>query len=203
MKTLVVMLKEPQAGRVKTRLGRDIGAIAAAWWYRHQTRALLRRLADPRWRIVLAVTPDRAGLCSRVWPAHLPRIGQGRGDLGRRMAHAIGAAAPRGDVLLIGSDIPGIRSAHIAQGFAILARNDAVFGPAEDGGFWMVGARHGGRTLPAGAFKGARWSTCYALRDTLDSFGGLRIGLAATLRDVDTIDDLPMTRRAVRDTQIS
>ena len=74
------MLKEPRPGRVKTRLGRDIGMIGAAWWFRHQVAGLLRRLDDPRWHLVLAVAPDHAGLTSRVWPAHLPRIPQGPGD---------------------------------------------------------------------------------------------------------------------------
>ena len=60
------MVKEPRPGRVKTRLGRNIGMTAAAWWFRHQTARLLRRLRDPRWQIVLAVAPDRAGLADAV-----------------------------------------------------------------------------------------------------------------------------------------
>ena len=68
------MVKEPRPGRVKTRLGREIGHIEAAWWFRRQTGNLLRRITDPRWETVLAVTPDRAGMTSRIWPRHLPRI---------------------------------------------------------------------------------------------------------------------------------
>ena len=92
------MLKEPRPGRVKTRLGRDIGMGAAAWWFRHQTGRLLRRLEDPRWQLILAVAPDRDGLQSRVWPAHLPRLPQGGGDLfnGRNRFHHH-AARPRMD----------------------------------------------------------------------------------------------------------
>ncbi len=55
---LVVMVKAPRPGRVKTRLGRQIGMVPAAWWMRHQTTRLLRRLRDPRWDIWLAVAPD-------------------------------------------------------------------------------------------------------------------------------------------------
>ncbi len=63
------MLKEPRPGRVKTGLGRDIGMTAAAWWFRHQCRRLLRELDDPRWRLVIAVSPDAEGRASRIWPA--------------------------------------------------------------------------------------------------------------------------------------
>ena len=61
------MVKEPHPGRVKTRLGRDLGLTRAAWWFRHQTRRLIRKLAqDQRWDTVLAVSPDVEGLESRV-----------------------------------------------------------------------------------------------------------------------------------------
>ena len=55
MRTLIVMVKEPRAGRVKTRLGRDIGMVPAAWWFRHQSIRTLRRLVDLRWRTVLGL----------------------------------------------------------------------------------------------------------------------------------------------------
>ena len=55
---LYIMLKEPRVGRVKTRLGRDIGAVAATWWFRHQVQRVLRELEDPRWDLTLAVAPD-------------------------------------------------------------------------------------------------------------------------------------------------
>ena len=100
------MVKEPVAGRVKTRLGQDIGMTAAAWWFRHQTGALIRRVQSPRWETWLAVAPDTA-LHSRFWPAHLPRVAQGRGDLGARMARVLRGAS--GPVVLIGGDIPGVR----------------------------------------------------------------------------------------------
>ncbi|MEO0829992.1 MAG: DUF2064 domain-containing protein, partial [Pseudomonadota bacterium] len=118
------MVKEPRPGRVKTRLGRSIGMTDAAWWYRHQTARLLRRLHDPRWDIVLAVAPDREGMASRIWPPHLARWPQGRGDLGRRMARAL--AATRGPSVLIGSDIPGITRHHIACAFHALGKAPSV-----------------------------------------------------------------------------
>ncbi len=187
--TLVVMVKEPRAGRVKTRLGRDIGMTAAAWWFRHQVRRLLRQIHDPRWVTVLAVAPDRAGMASRVWPAHLPRWPQGRGDLGDRMARTMSRAG--GPVCVIGADVPGITRAHIAHAFAALGDHDAVFGPAEDGGYWLIGLRRA-RPSPRGLFHGVRWSSEHALADTFASLGGLRIAQIETLRDVDTAADLDM-----------
>ncbi len=189
-RTLVIFLKEPRPGRVKTRLGREIGMIGAAWWFRHQAARLIRRLRrDRRWRTVLAVSPDREGLASRVWPAHLPRWPQGPGDLGDRMGRAL-RAMPPGPVIIIGADIPGLRPAHVAEGFRLLGRHDAVLGPAPDGGYWMIGLKRGGRAVPEGLFRGVRWSSPHALADTVVSLAPLDVGFGATLRDVDEAADL-------------
>lgn len=187
-RTLVIMVKEPRPGRVKTRLGRDIGMVGAAWWFRHQTRALIRKLRDPRWQIVLAVSPDAEGLASRIWPVDLPRAPQGSGDLGDRMRRML-RGMPKGPVCLIGADIPGISRAHIARAFGALRRTQMVFGPAPDGGYWLVGAQRYG-ALPAGLFHDVRWSTEHALADTLASIPNCRVTLLDQLRDVDTVADL-------------
>jgi len=191
--TLIIMVKEPRPGRVKTRLGRDIGMVGAAWWFRHQSAALIRRLRDPRWQIVLSVAPDREGMESRCWPADLARIPQGRGDLGQRMARAMGCI-PLGRVCLVGADIPGLSRWHIARAFAALGSDDVVFGPAEDGGFWLVGVRHGG-AVPSGLFKDVRWSGEHTLSDAVAANGGQRVALVDRLRDVDVAEDLPAALR--------
>lgn len=185
---LVVMVKEPHPGRVKTRLGRDIGMTTAAFWFRHQALGLLRRIADPRWSITLAVSPDVEGLASRIWPAHLPRVPQGRGDLGARMKRQL----TKSDLptLIIGADIPGITRHEIARCFKRLAAHDFVFGPAPDGGYWAIGAHRLGRPLPQRLFDNVRWSTEFALSDTLASLGGASFALADVLDDVDTLQDL-------------
>ena len=182
------MLKDPRPGRVKTRLARDIGPIAATWWVRHQTDRLLRRLRDPRWDLVLAVAPDVAGLTSRAWPADLERIPQGPGDLGARMARVM-RSRPPGPVCIVGGDIPGITRAHLASAFASLGRHDAVFGPAPDGGYWLIGLKRT-RAIPATFLQDVRWSTKHALADSRATLPVSRIGLVDTLRDVDTADDL-------------
>jgi glycosyltransferase A (GT-A) superfamily protein (DUF2064 family) len=190
---LVVMVKEPHPGRVKTRLGRDIGMTTAAFWFRHQALGLLRRISDPRWSISLAVSPDFEGLASRIWPAHLPRIPQGRGNLGARMKRQlVNSDVP---TLIIGADIPGIRRQDIAHCFHLLAAKDFVFGPAPDGGYWAVGAHRLGRPLPIRLFDHVRWSTEFALSDSLASLGGASYALADMLDDVDTLHDLQRVTR--------
>jgi len=183
--TLVIMVKEPRAGRVKTRLGRDIGMTQAAWWYRHQVVRTLRTLRDPRWALTLAITPDRS-LPSRTWPADLPRMSQGKGDLGRRMTRCL--MATQGPTILIGSDIPGVKPRHIADAFQLLGRNESVVGPATDGGFWLIGLRHPARA-PRTLFENVIWSDPKTLEQTLTTLPGA-YGVAPTLCDVDTLADL-------------
>ncbi len=181
---LVIMLKAPVAGRVKTRLGQDIGMTASAWWFRHQSAALIRRLQSPRWETWLAVAPDTA-LNSRFWPAHLPRMAQGRGDLGARMARILRSA--KGPVVLIGADIPAVQQRHIAAAFQQLGRRELVFGPATDGGFWLVGKRG---HVPQRLFQNVRWSCPTTLSEAQASAGAARVGYVETLSDVDTGKDL-------------
>ena len=187
---LVIFVKEPVPGRVKTRLGRDLGMVASARWFRHQSARLVTAMArDARWRTVLAVSPDRAGLESRVWPAHLPRWPQGPGDLGDRMGRAF-RSLPPGPVVIVGADIPGIAPALVARAFRALGDHDAVFGPAEDGGYWLVGLRRT-RAVPPGFMREVRWSSAHALDDTVATLpGGWRVATIDTLPDIDTLDDL-------------
>ena len=179
------MVKEPRAGRVKTRLGREIGMVTAARWYRQQVTGLLRRLRDPRWQLVLSVAPD-AACQSRVWPDDLLRMPQGRGDLGHRMRHALSGFT--GPVVLIGSDIPGVTRSHVADAFAELRAAKSVIGPARDGGFWLIGLANGAAATRS-MFKGARWSHPETLEDVLPTLPK-PVGKAATMRDVDTASDL-------------
>ncbi len=180
-------MKEPRPGWVKTRLARDIGPIAATWWYRHQLSRLVRRLTDPRWVIHLCVSPDTA-LTSRVLPAGQHHA-QGDGTLGARMARAF-ATIPSGPMVLIGSDVPGITPALVADAFRVLGHKDCVFGPAPDGGYWLVGHRRQSHPLPLQLFENVRWSTEHALADTIASVYPATIGYVAELQDVDTLADL-------------
>jgi rSAM/selenodomain-associated transferase 1 len=187
-KHLVIMAKSPVMGRVKRRLGREIGDVAAIRFYRHcLSHAVLRLARDPRWRTVLAVDPDREAAES-FWP---PRKSvtlqpQGRGDLGRRMQRLF-ATLPPGPVIIVGSDIPAIRAEHIAAAFKLLGRADAVFGQAPDGGYWLIGLKRSPRVLQP--FADIRWSGPHALADTLANLDGKSVASAATLSDVDTAEN--------------
>jgi len=180
--TTIIFARAPRLGTVKQRLARGIGALAALRFYRGQLAGLCRSLGrDRRWRTVLAVTPDRA---RARWPVLLPRLPQGRGNLGERMSRAL---SRHRRAVLVGCDIPALEPADIAAAFRALGRAQAVFGPAEDGGYWLVGF---GPRRPARPFAGVRWSGPHALADTLANCRGRPVALLRRLRDVDTAEDL-------------
>lgn len=185
---LVIFARLPRLGTGKRRLAADLGPVAALQFQRSALAATIRSLgADSRWKTWLAVTPAKG-----LWPFGLPILVQPEGDLGRRMAD-IARVLPPGPVAIIGSDIPDIRPGHIAAAFSALGAHDAVFGPAGDGGYWLVGLRRRPRFIDP--FAGVRWSTPHALADTLSNLHGYRTRLIATLDDVDDGEDLRRHRR--------
>jgi hypothetical protein len=188
---LIVMAKAPVAGRVKTRLAGELGVATAVRFARHGVASLLQRVAvDRGWATSIAVTPDIA-VFSRVWPRGMTLTPQGGGDLGARMQRLFDRAPP-GPVIIIGTDVPLIQRGHIGAAFRLLGRHDAVLGPAEDGGYWLVGLRR--RSSVLRPFHGVRWSTPYALGDTLHNLRGRSVAHIATLFDVDTSADLARCR---------
>ena len=162
---LVLFARAPRLGVGKRRLARDVGDLAALRFERAMLERLFRRLAhDRRWRFRLAVTPDGACRRSRLWPRGVPIEPQGQGDLGSRMQRAL-AGCPPAPAILVGADIPALGASHIGNAFRLLGRHDVVFGPATDGGFWLVGARRSASLT--GAFAGVRWSGPHTLADVL------------------------------------
>ena len=180
------MAKTPILGRVKRRLGREIGNVAALRFYRHcLSHTLLRLARDPRWQTTIAVTPDR-DRGAPGWPRRITPMAQGKGDLGRRMQRLL-VQAPPGPAIIVGSDIPQLDPNHVAEAFRLLRGADAVFGRAPDGGYWLVGLKRIPHVLKP--FANVRWSGPHALADTLDHLIGKRIAFVATLGDVDTKED--------------
>lgn len=183
---LVIFARRPQLGVGKRRLAADVGDVEALRFARGALDRLARTLGcDPRWRLWLAVTPDRP----LDWVRTGAAITQGPGDLGARLTRVL-QALPPGPVVVLGSDTPAVTRADVAGAFRALGPNEAVFGPATDGGYWLIGLRRGlGERLP---FDGVRWSTAYALADTLATLEGRPI---AMLREQEDIDDGPALRR--------
>jgi hypothetical protein len=134
-----------------------------------------------RWRTLIAVTPDSA-IHAPVWPHGAGLVGQEEGDLGARMQRMFDCLPP-GPVVIIGTDIPEISGRHIAQAFRKLGSNDAVLGPCDDGGYWLVGLRRSPRVREM--FAGVRWSSVHTLKDTLANLAGARVAMLETLEDVD------------------
>jgi uncharacterized protein len=195
-KHLVAFVRAPRLGRVKSRLARDIGAVAAWHFYRTTMTSVLRQIeGGGRWLKWLAVTPDSAAAESAPWPCGWRRMPQGQGDLGVRMARIM-RVLPPGPVVIVGTDVPGIRATHIAQAFRALGTYQAVFGPAHDGGYWLVGLSR--RPLCPEIFTGVRWSTPLALADTLASLPDSSVAMLETLQDIDTGADLARWRRRPR-----
>jgi uncharacterized protein len=181
---LVLFVRAPQLGGGKRRLARAIGDVATVRFERLMIALLLRRLAqDKRWRLRIAVTPDKARRHAGHWHRGIEAVGQGGGDLGIRMRRALAARQP-GPVVLVGGDIPALEARHVVAAFRRLGGHDLVFGPAEDGGFWLVGARR--RPQLPRLFERVRWSGPDALADTLDVLPRrVTVGFVDRLEDVD------------------
>ena len=189
---LIVFAREPRIGRVKRRLSKGLGVVAATFWYRRQLSSLLRRLESaPMLRRHLFITP-RTARSARIWPKGWNICLQVEGDLGTRMHRAMSALSP-GPVVLVGSDIPDIQPLHIQAAFRALGQADVVLGPSADGGYWLIGMRR--RRSPP-LFGSIRWSSKHAMADTIAGFPiGTKMTLLETLRDVDEVSDLVGERR--------
>ena len=181
--TVLVFARLPRLGTVKKRLAADIGARGAVQFHQATLVTLLHSLIrDRSFRTILAFSPDRGR-----WrlPIRVPVIRQGAGNLGQRMERAF-RRFPRERVALVGSDIPALRARHVRTCFASLGSAQAVFGPATDGGYWLVAM---GPRRPARPFAGVRWSTGHALADTLANFTNYRVCSLEVLQDIDTAVD--------------
>ncbi|MBT7583072.1 MAG: glycosyltransferase, partial [Kordiimonadaceae bacterium] len=137
-KHLIIFVKAPRIGRVKTRLAKGIGRIAAWRFYKKTVRDILKRVDGAKWKITICVSPD--DYKGSFFNGGYNIIPQGSGDLGERMQRVFDTI-PRGPVVLIGGDIPTIEKKHLTSAFNALKNNQLVFGPAEDGGYWLVGMR--------------------------------------------------------------
>lgn len=186
---VVVMAKAPVAGYAKTRLAPALGAEGAA--------ALARRLLVHATGQAVAAGLGPVELCAapdtvhEVFAALQQRFGlllqpQGNGDLGARMRRVF--VRHGGPLLLMGSDIPALDAALLRRAAALLATHDAVFVPAHDGGYALVGLR----TPCAALFEGMTWSVPTVMAATRERLraAGLRHAELPAVHDIDEPADL-------------
>ncbi|MBL95762.1 MAG: hypothetical protein CFH06_00355 [Alphaproteobacteria bacterium MarineAlpha3_Bin5] len=193
---LVILAKKPRLGYVKRRLAQDIGKVRALNFYRTNLFSLVRRMKrDNRWCTWLAITPNSALKVDSCWPKHVRRISQGGGDLGERMSGLV-RKLPVGKIIIIGSDIPEITADLISRGFRSLSQANLIFGPARDGGYWLIGFDNRSRKLQV--FSNVRWSTSHALGDTVYNIPPCaRVAYLPKLDDIDTGVSFDLWRRRI------
>ena len=139
--------------------------------------------------VFVFVTPDEAALEGET---SLPVIPQGAGDLGARMLYALQFLLKGSDpaaAILVGSDVPLLTANHITEATNTLTTSGGiVLGPADDGGYYLIGMRQAHPEL----FEGIAWGSDSVLTDTLRAADRAGIGahLTRSAYDVDTIDDL-------------
>ena len=191
---VLVVAKAPVPGRAKTRLGAVVGDEAAA----HLAHAALLDTLDvcvtafPAGRRHLALDgdpgeaarPDELADALATWQVR-PQVG---GDLGARLAAAHADLDGPDAVVQLGMDTPQVTSDDLAAVLSGLAGHDALLGPAEDGGWWVLAMQ---RSAEAAVLRDVEMSTAHAERDTAEALRGrgLAVATGAMLRDVDTVDD--------------
>ncbi|WP_339910430.1 TIGR04282 family arsenosugar biosynthesis glycosyltransferase [Symmachiella dynata] len=199
MNKLGIFVKQPTAGRVKTRLARDIGDENAAALYDAFIAVVTQRFAATGDQRSLCYAPAEAtpyfeqlaGADYQLWQ-------QPEGDLGVRLhgffAEHLVAAEDR--VIVIGSDSPTLPEEYIERGFELLNEADCVVGPAADGGYYLIGMQ--GRLLPV--FAGIAWSGATVLDQTVSRIvdAGATLAMLPVWYDVDTAEDLRLLRGHVR-----
>jgi len=183
---LYIFAKAPAMGKAKTRLAADIGKVHAHRLYRAMLSKVIQNVQDFRWDTVLMATPARAIGSVREWEG-LVQIPQVTGSLSPRLSAAF---SNKGPTLVIGTDCPQVTRNDIVDGFAALRHHEAVFGPADDGGFWLMGMN--GPVKPT-IFDNVRWSHEKTLSDVEANIGG-SVHYLRTLIDVDNLKALRALR---------
>lgn len=184
---LLVFTRNPELGKVKTRLAKTVGNATALKIYTF----LLKRTRD----IAIKVSADKAVYYSvkvrenDIWDASIFQKHQQVGeDLGIRMLHAFknGFKAGYKKVIIIGSDLYDLTSETIENAIIALENNEVVIGPAEDGGYYLLGMN----SLEEKIFKNKDWGTETVRKDTLEDLKDKKVFLLGELNDVDVFKDI-------------
>jgi hypothetical protein len=197
---LIMFVKKPEPGQVKSRLAAALGDREAALVYKAITESLFCAVAPPLTAaccdMAIAYAPADAGEDIRTWlgPAMqlMPQSGE---TLGERIRNAFAQGFAQGytSIVIIGSDCPAVTSDLIIEAVHKLDHHNAVIGPAADGGYYLIGLC---RSVPE-LFTGIDWSTEQVLKQTIErcAAAGLRHVLLPVLRDIDRVEDLEFYRR--------
>lgn len=190
---ILLFIKAPVKGQVKSRLAAVLGAEAALELYRCFTLDILDTSKKTGHPCTVFYYPTDAVVAVSSWLGPGYRcIPQEGGDLGLRMANAFATifSEGAGQAILIGSDLPDLSKDILTAAFRSLDDHDAVLGPARDGGYYLIGFRRD--TFRSDVFHGIEWSTDRVFTDTVATFKrlGMRFSFAPEWRDVDTIEDL-------------
>jgi len=192
-KCILLFVKYPEKGKVKTRLARDIGQDSALILYKIFVLDILEKLSACAYNLIIYYYPLKDDKSVRKWLGdgyfYAPQNGE---TLGERMKNAFERIFSEGfsRVVIIGSDIPDISVELMNEAFTELDKHDAVIGPSYDGGYYLIGLKKE-KFLPE-IFKGIEWSTEKVFNDTMRIFRKNRynVYLLPELQDIDTIDDL-------------
>jgi rSAM/selenodomain-associated transferase 1 len=186
---LLLFVRNPELGKVKTRLAATVGPEKALEIYLHllqHTRDVTQQLPEDK----LVYYSDKVQH-GDLWPeAHYQKAVQPSGDLGERMEVSFAAAfqAAYTSVVIIGSDCQQLTQAIIERAFLELEKHDVVIGPALDGGYYLLGMKQ----LQSAFFRGKQWSTEHVFPATLQDIHHLQLSYALlpSLSDVDQVEDL-------------
>lgn len=194
---VIVFLRVPEPGQVKTRLAKDLDQNLVLELYEALVRDTLESVSAAG-SLVICFTPERKAARLRDWlgikAMYLAQTGN---DLGQRMSNAFQAVFSKGfkKAVLIGTDIPQLDEGVLRQAFEKLDHNDTVIGPSADGGYYLIGSLKDG--FCDSIFKDMDWSTPGVFEQTLTAIKekGMSVGLLKVLNDIDTIDDFRMLQR--------
>lgn len=188
MTCIVVYGREPLADRVKTRLAAAIGGEAAAELYKLLLARSVQQAVQTGFQVVLSLSEQPGA----GWnpPSGVALEIQRGSDLGARLADTFDRRFSEGwsRVVVVGSDCPAMTADHIRSAETELERCPVVLGPADDGGYWLVGQRAPGVDL----FSGIPWSTRSTLEATRSRLreGAIEWAEIDQLADIDTIEDV-------------
>ena len=187
-RALIIFIKNPETGKVKTRLAKDIGNENALTIYKHllaHTRKIAIEVKANRFLFYAEKISQRD-----EWPeTDFKKFVQQGDDLGLRMFNAFEKAFLNSQkVIIIGSDCAELTPDIIEKAFLELNNHDFVIGPAKDGGYYLLGMKVTEHRL----FQNKNWSTQTIAADTLKDISDLNktCYILPQLSDIDTIEDL-------------